>query len=75
MVASHAYADDGDFCDPEAAVDLCAHPADKCIMLVALAQRNGDAKLLALAEKLNYMPGLIRTVLRRAIEKLKADQR
>ena len=58
--------------DVEAAVDIVAYPASKVLVLVALAQQRPDAKLIALAEKLNYAPGVARGIVREAIAKLRS---
>ncbi len=58
--------------DVEAALDVVAYPASKVLVLVALAQQRPDAKLIALAEKLNYAPGVARGIVRKAIAKLKS---
>ena len=52
--------------------DLPMEPADKALVLVALAQAGAEAKLLALAEKLNYYPGPQQQVVAKAIGVLRS---
>ena len=52
--------------------DLAMEPADKALVLVALVQAGAEARLLALAEKLNYYPGAQQQVVAKAIGVLRS---
>jgi hypothetical protein len=58
----------GDF-DAERALQLTLEPADKMLVLVALADQAGERRgeVIELAEKLNFEPGIRHTLLKKLL--------
>ncbi len=68
-----ALLDQGTNADCELAEDLVFAPWEKSLVLIALVQNGADAKMLGLAEKLNFDIGFPHFLLRDVITKLKKE--